>query len=189
MTGSPEINKVIRRVLSPVLREQGFSRVQTRHNWKWLNDCTWVLDIQAVGGYFSDVTGWPPMSIGVWLGILYGSVPADFSIRTDTAGNLLPKESDCHLRSHLSCTLDQTHYKRRLSIPGEQTRKDIWWIEPDGSNADDVVANVAQQFLTKGLPWFQRFSDLEAVRNLVEGLPWFEKSPNLEAALKSRTEA
>ena len=75
MVGSPEINKVIRQHISPVLKHHGFTLLQTRHNWGWHGPCTWVLDVRAVGNNFAAVTGWPPMSVGVWLGVFYDFVP------------------------------------------------------------------------------------------------------------------
>ncbi|SMQ80698.1 hypothetical protein SAMN05444673_3988 [Bacillus sp. OV166] len=33
MIGSPEVNKVIRKILSPTLKENGFNKVNTRNNW------------------------------------------------------------------------------------------------------------------------------------------------------------
>lgn len=39
MVGSFEINKVIRKILSPTLKENGFNKVNTRHNWSWNDYC------------------------------------------------------------------------------------------------------------------------------------------------------
>jgi hypothetical protein len=162
MIGSPEINKVLRRTLSPILKQHGFTQVKTRHNWGWHGPCTWVLHIRAVGAYFSDVTGWPPMSVGVGLGVFYDFVPSDYvgPVKLDSNGKPLAREEQCHQRLQLSRGLDQWQLTQRLGNPAEQTRTDLWWIERDGSNVEAVVQDIAQQFLAEGLPWFERMSDL-----------------------------
>ena len=129
MIGSPEINKVIRKILTPTLKGNGFNKVNTRHNWAWIDHCIWVLDITAVGKYFSDVTGWSPMSIHVELGIYYDFVPPEnCDIKTGTEGKLLPKAHQSQLRKELYCNIDQAIYTNHFDNPAEIDRKDIWWI-------------------------------------------------------------
>jgi hypothetical protein len=164
MIGSPEVNKILRRVLIPVLRQHGFTKTENRHNWGWHGPCTWVLDIRAVGGYFSGVTGWPPMSVGVWLGVFYDFIPEEIpdTVKRSSDDLPLPREYDCHLRSQVNCSLNQSKFTRSLSNPAERKRSDLWWIEPNGSNVEDVAEDIARQFLTEGLPWFERITDLNA---------------------------
>jgi hypothetical protein len=174
--GSPEINKVIRRTLSPALRATGFMHVQTRNNWAWYGDVIWVLNIRAVGYYFSRVTGWPPMSVCVWLGTFYTFFPVTFSIKRHSDGRLLPEEWICQMRSHLSCALDQTALKARLDTEPEKRRSDIWWIEPDGSNVKEVIENIRDVYLTDGTRWFQQMSDLNyAFRQIEQGRDCWDK--------------
>lgn len=132
MIGSPEINKTIRRILSPSLREAGFNKVNSRQNWAWIDHCIWVLEIRAVGKYFSDVTGWLPMSINVDLGIYYDFIPSrNCEIKIGTQDELLPKPFQCHLENQLNCHINQARYKNHLDNPAEKEREDIWWVEPD----------------------------------------------------------
>ncbi|ALS74117.1 hypothetical protein AUC31_02085 [Planococcus rifietoensis] len=161
MIGSSEINKMIRKKLTPVLKGSGFTKVNTRHNFSWLDDCIWVLDITAVGKYFSDVTGWPAMSIHVNLGIYYNFIPSiDDSIEVEENGKFSPKSHQCHLQLELLSTLDQDRYISSLSNAAEQKRKDLWWIEPDGSNLEEVIENVRQSFLTEGIDWLIKNTDI-----------------------------
>lgn len=161
--GSPEINKIIRKKLSPVLKESGFTKVNTRHNWAWIGNSIWVLDITAVGKYFSDVTGWPPMSIHVELGIYYDFIPAiDKYLKIDGQGKFLPKAHQCHLQYELFSNLDQSEYLSSLDNPVEQTRKDLWWIEPDGSNVEKVVEDIKQSFLNEGYDWLKENTKIES---------------------------
>jgi hypothetical protein len=163
--GSPEINKVIRRHFSPILRQNGFDQVQTRLNWGWDGPCTMVLIVRAVGGYFSDVTGWPSMSLNVQLGVWYDFIPSDHphGVKTTSNGRPLPQDYEYQERSHLNIGLDQRLYTQRLINPAEQVRTDLWWVQPDGSNVEEVVDDIAQQFLLEGLPWFQRMTDIPTV--------------------------
>jgi len=189
MIGSPEVNKVIRMIFSPVLRENGFSSFLTRNNWGWHEHSIWVLNINSVGNYFSQVTGWPPMSIVVNLGVYYDFIPEEFPehienrIKKNKVGRLIPKEYECHARASLLCTLDQSNLKKNLSNPAETKRRDIWWVKPDGSNVEEVVTNIKDSFLNgnvtsfgpynedislSGVEWFRKLSDLEYVFNAFE---------------------
>ncbi len=162
MIDSPEINKVIRKSLSPILKENGFNKVNTRNNWRWIDQCIWVLKVSAVGNYFSDVTGWSPMSIHVNLGIYYVFIPSEEDeIKKGINGELLPKEYQCHLREELNCKLDQSNYISHLDSPAERNRNDIWWVEPDGSNIDEVIKDIGKSFVEDGLNWYINNTDLE----------------------------
>ena len=166
MIGSSEINRVIRDVLSPVLRENGFSRVQARNAWGWHDECIWVLNLRAVGSYFSAVTGWPPMSVEVQLGVYCEFLPPTSGrIKQDIKGELLPTESQCHEHYGLSCWLDQEAYTGRLDNPAEQKRSDLWWIEPDGSNLLAVVEDFKKSFLGEGLSWLKRNGSRKAIED------------------------
>ena len=170
MISSPDMNKLLRRHLSPILRDSGFTKVSARKSWGWHGHCTWVLQIRAVGNYFSQVTGWPPMSVCVWTGIYYDFVPfrGHTPPKTDNKGRLIPDEVYCHMRSHLSCTLDQKVYTKALSNLPERSRKDIWWFESDGSNMTEAVKNIVQCFVSEGEQWFRRYTDLPATLAYIE---------------------
>lgn len=163
-TGSAEINKVLRKHLSPALREQGFQKVNTRHNWKFNQHSVWVIDVTAVGAYFSDVTGWPSMSVFVECGIYYPFLNnGDFDVKIDNNGESLPRAHHCYLRLSLDSTLDQSAYTQTLKNQAERSRKDLWWIEPDGSNVDDVVMNIRDVVLNQAIPWFEKYVDWSLV--------------------------
>jgi hypothetical protein len=162
MISSPDINKLLRKCLSPILRESGFTKITARNSWGWHGHCIWVLQIRAVGNYFSEVTGWPPMSVCVWTGVYYDFVPfpGHTPPKADDKGRLIPDEAYCHVRSHLSCTLNQESHTKSLSNPAERGRRDIWWFERDGSNVVEAVENIALCFSDEGTQWFKRYNDL-----------------------------
>jgi hypothetical protein len=163
MISSPDVNKLLRKYLSPIVRESGFTKVSARKSWGWHGHCIWVLQIRAVGNYFSEVTGWPPMSVCVWTGTYYDFIPftGHTPPKVDANGLLIPDEAYCHVRSHLSCTLDQGFYTKSLSNPAERERKDIWWFERDGSNMIETVENISLSFIDEGRHWFERCNDLQ----------------------------
>lgn len=169
MIGLPEIYKEIRGILSPVLKKNGFTKVITRNNWGRHNECIWVLDISAIGNYFSDITGWTPMSLTVTLGIYYEFIPTlDDGIKVGTKGELLPKYHQCHLWKELNCKLDQSKYKKHLENPAERERNDIWWVETDGSNIEEVLTDINKSFLDDGLPWIKKFTNLDVAFEEIE---------------------
>ena len=182
MIGSPEINKTIRKKLSPALKESGFTKVNTRHNWALVEECTWVVDITAVGKYFSDVTGWPSMSIHVNLGIYYNFIPTnDNNIKVEKNGTYFPKYHQCHLQHQLLSTLDQDMYMSTLSNAAERKRKDLWWIEPDGSNLEEVIENVKRSFSAEGIDWFMENTNIDQAFHNIE-----KESSSLEKYYKAK---
>jgi hypothetical protein len=168
--GSPEVNKVLRAELSPVLRVQGFQKVEARNAWAWRDHFIWVLVVRSVGSYFSQVTGWPPMSLTVSLGVFYDFIPSEKPIKVDSHGRLLPKEYECAslFRSVLLRTIDQSERTGKLSNPAERVRKDIWWVDPNGTNVGEVVPDIASSLIVQGIPWFERLSDLKTAFNEIE---------------------
>jgi hypothetical protein len=169
LIGSSEINKVIRKLLSPTLKENGFSKVNTRNNWGWHDHSIWVLNKATVGNYFSDVTGWSPMSIHVDIGIYYDFVPPEEGeIKVGSKSELLPKYHEGQLQKQLYCNLDQSKYIRRLNNRAEKERNDIWWVQPDGSNINEVISDIRESFLSDGLEWLRKYTDVEIAFNEIE---------------------
>jgi hypothetical protein len=72
---SAVVNTSLRTHVVPVLREAGFEKVDARNVWAWRDHAVWVFNIRAVGPRFSEVTGWPPSSLTVWLGVLFTFAP------------------------------------------------------------------------------------------------------------------
>lgn len=166
MSSSALLNKSLRRHVSAVLRDAGFQRIDARNGWRWA-DAVCVFNIRAVGGYFADVTGWPPSSVGVWLGVLYPSISTPTALK-QFGGRLLPAEHECQLRSHLECSLPQGALTSALKNPMERERRDLWWVDPDGANAEDVAADIALQLVVQGLPWFARGSNIATALSMVQ---------------------
>jgi hypothetical protein len=89
-------------------------------------------------------------------------------IKADTAGRLLPQEYECQIRSELHSTLNQKGLKHALTNKAERERTDVWWVEPDLSNTEEVAADIRDVFLSDGIPWFDHYSDLNAAYERVK---------------------
>jgi hypothetical protein len=77
------LNKPLRTLVVPILRDAGFQHVDARNGWRWHNDVIWVFNIRSVGSYFSDVTGWPPGSVCAWLGVFFTFSPRPGGMKVD----------------------------------------------------------------------------------------------------------
>jgi hypothetical protein len=162
------VNRSLRATVSPLLREIGFENVDARNGWRWLDKVIWVFNIRAVGNNFSEVTGWPPSSVGVSIGAYYTFMPSEHPIKFDDHGRHVPPENICQMRTHLVCGLQQQDRTSGLQNPAERRRSDLWWVDPDGSNAAIVATDIAHSLRSAGAPWFTRHSDLSATLAEVE---------------------
>lgn len=155
MIGSSEVNRSIRAVLSPALRVAGFQKVRTRHNWRYLSDTVWALHIKAVGAYFSSVTGFPPMSLVAELGLYYLAFPGYPNVPSpiDVDGLPIPPITHCHTRLSLELQSSQDHLRPATMLPAERRRPDVWWLEPNGSNLDEAIADIRDSVLVFGIPF------------------------------------
>lgn len=168
VTTSQLVNRSLRRYVAPILRDAGFQEVGARNGWRWRDKVILVFNIRAVGNYFAQVTGWPPGSVGAWLGCYYTFMPHQHSIKCNKQGQVQPAEYECHMRSHLDCGRDQAHLVQSLRNPAEGRRKDLWWVDPDARDAEEVAKDIANSLYKGGFPWFSCVSNLESALEKVE---------------------
>lgn len=156
MISSSTVDKEIRQVVSPLLREHGFTVVRTRNNWRHMEDRIWVFAIRAIGktglqNYF------PEQSLHCEIEIFFHGFPEHPrpALRThpkvDKDNRLVPKISECHWRGSLTINNDQSKLRKNIRQKLERTRKDLWWVSEDGSNQEETVADIASSFVRKGL--------------------------------------
>ncbi len=161
------VDKALRRSVSPVLREAGFDIVRARRAWAWKADCIWVYIVRAVGSYFSDVTGWPPASLCVELGVHYPFMPPTSEIRRNRKSDrLMPAEYQCDLRLPLERRLAQVEVAR-LRNEADRKRRDLWWVGLDGAHAEAVAADIGAVVASDGVNWLLRASDLQEALRIV----------------------
>jgi len=145
--------------------------MDARNAWLWQRDFIWVFNVRAVGAYFSGVTGWPPGSVGVWLGVFFAFAPRPNGLKIDDKGRLRPPEHVCHMRSHLVRRLDQAALMNTLQNHAERRRTDIWWVDPGGENAELVADDITTSLVSEGLPWYSQASNPEVALSMVEAEP------------------
>jgi hypothetical protein len=162
------LNKLLNQMVMPILRDAGFECIDARNALSWRKECILVFEIRAVGSYIADVTGWPPGSVNVWMGAYYTFAPRrPGDIKRDARKRLRPTGPECHLHVPLNRIAVKPRRPGALNAP-ERRRRDIWWVERDGSNANDVAADIAAALCKQGLRWFADASDLKSAYRLVE---------------------
>ena len=153
------VNRELRAAVRPVLRSHGFSMFTERTAWRYMPGRIDVVNFQSFNEYLASAVGVTTYSFGLNLGQYLRCVPPDdFGIKL-RKGQLAPQEWDCHLR---------IHPQRRIDQP-ELGRRDIWFIDPDGSYLETAVRDVRTVILDIGLAWFDQYADdHELLRRLLE---------------------
>ena len=157
-----DLDKNIRGIIFPSLKTNGFQKMKGKTAWGWHDECIWVFNIKAVGYSHSMVTNWPSASLTVNLGIYYTYLPHKSECKKDENGLLCPKEYQCNRRAELTCSYDQLKYTEHVKCnSSEKKRRDIWWVQPDGSNIIEVVNDINIRYLDYAVKWFMEKSDKE----------------------------
>lgn len=166
MVDTSEINKVIRKILFPTLKDNGFSKVNLRKSWGYHDQCIWAFHLQTGSDYSSQLKG-----ISALLGIYYDFIPESLLPKIDKDEKLIPEEWRCHVRNVLCvANLDQSRFRKLLHYPSKANQETAWWIEPDGSNLAESIEDIKLAFLTQGLQWFDNFSNLEYAFQCIDRL-------------------
>lgn len=159
---SNDMDKMIRKIVYPALKENGFNKTKGRTAWGWHDDCIWVFNIRSVGRCHSIITNWPSESVTVNLGIYYTYLPHINEVKKDETGILYPKEFECNRRAQLTCSYDQLKYTEHVECnSSEKRRRDIWWVQPDGSNISEVINDINHRYLEYAVKWFWEKSNKE----------------------------
>lgn len=170
--GTAEVNKALKKHLFPEIRQLGFTKFKGKKCYKYNESSVFVVSVEAVGKHFSDVTGFTPSSFMCTLGVYFPFVinkydPEGEGIEYDKDG--LPVGISLHQLLRLE-NFDFSKQKCRRSIenPANTTRKDVWWVEHDGSNAEDMVLDLVAAFQATAPEWFVTYEDLETAFHEIE---------------------
>lgn len=90
-------------------------------------------------------------------GIYFRCIPFDYPPPKGRDPSVEPQEYECHFRHVLSKRIEQEVMPRR----------DIWFVEPDGYNLHEVLADARTSLEQEGSPWFARFASLSDVFHLL----------------------
>jgi hypothetical protein len=171
---SKDVDAVLREVLWPALKAQGFSRRTGRTAWRDQGDAVGVVNVQSFNSYLADGLGATTFSFGVNLGVFFPAIADRSPIGAFVKDRSRPREVECQARLHLTKGFAQPPRPARSGLrpwgpkaPPDRwrDRPDVWLVLPDGSNVREAVADAAERVLADGLPWLDRLSDpREAVR-------------------------
>lgn len=145
------VNKEIRKYIWSILRQEGFSKFSPRSAWRCRNNRYEVINFQSFNSYLAEGLGCTTYSFSINLGIYLSYIP--YPNLTNHKNRHCPQEYECHLRKRLVRTLIQKQF----------SRNDIWFIDPSGSNLNEVIQDALDVILTDGLPWFEEFSNDQIV--------------------------
>lgn len=147
------VNREIRREVWPVLREKGFDALSARTAWRHMEDRVWVVNFQSFNSYFSLVDGCTTFSFALNLGIYFHALGEGDKAEVEAK----PKDYQCHFRGKLFKAITQKNYGR----------KDIWYVDPEGLNLLEVLDDARRVLLCDGMGWFDGFSDLSHVLEIL----------------------
>jgi hypothetical protein len=163
---STDINRLIRHLVWARLRDVGFDRRTARTAWRRWSEGVDVVNFQSFNSYLAGGVGCTTFSFAVNLGTTLDYVPGSV-----TGEASRPKEWQCPLRLHLRKRLSQPIFRpyagvRDLigaSAEDAVDRSDVWYVNADGSNIEENVADAAAVLESEGLPWFALARDPSAL--------------------------
>jgi len=147
------VNREIKREVWPLLREQGFKEFSSKTAWRYAPEQIHVVQFSSCNSYIAEGVGCTTFSFGVALGAYIRVVPRTYQIVAGKDPTVRPQNYHCHFRHFLKKRIEQA------ALP----RKDVWYVEPDGCNVLDVLADAREVLKSEGLPWFDQFNSLERV--------------------------
>jgi hypothetical protein len=158
---SKEVNKMIRREIWPSLKERGFWKFTSRSAWRHSAHQIDVVNFQSFNSYLAERISSTTYSFGLNLGCFITVIPSvtgteRFKNEKDC---LLPPEYACHFRKQL---------RKKIRQP-ELTRDDVWYIDPEGKYLVPAIQEARSLVLEEGLSWFQEFTSLDYVYELLCG--------------------
>jgi len=151
---SKTVNAAIAQTIWPILKDAGFNAFRARSAWRKRDQTVEVVNFQSFNASLAERLGCTTLSFSINLGVYYLCVhktpwvnrwPPVYPTPPDE-----PEESACHARRQLTKELKQKQFPRA----------DIWYLDLDGANLSEVIADARQTIQTIGLPSLAQFSDL-----------------------------
>ena len=147
------VNREIRSIVHPALRASGFSAFSPRTTWRHRPDRIDIVNFQSFNSYLASSVGCTTYSFALNLSVYLLDIPDHGKPLKMKEGLPLPDEWLGHLRLHPHRTLEQH----------ELARRDIWFIDPEGTYTRAAVEDARDVIVEKGIPWFERWTDDGAV--------------------------
>jgi tetratricopeptide (TPR) repeat protein len=157
LISSKEVNKQLNSSIKPILKEQGFQAFTARTFWRYADFKIDILNFQSFNSYHADLMGSTTFSFCVNLSVFITCVRRNEFIKTK--GDLLiPHEADGHFRKRLEKSLNQENFPN----------KQLWYLDEDGNNLEEVISNAREQIVLHGLTWFEEFKSLQYIFNYLK---------------------
>lgn len=148
------VSRVIRKITWPIVREQGFGDLSSRTARRDCDDRIEIINFQSFNSHLARGLGCTTFSFALNLGIFFRRIPRPRPIKLEaTSKPFRPEEYHCHFRRKLTKTPNIDALKRL----------DIWSVEPDGSNVEDLILDATFKIQNDALPWFERYRNLDIV--------------------------
>jgi hypothetical protein len=158
LVDSSVVNREIKSVIRPLLKDAGFTEFTARTGWRYAGEKIDVANFQSFNSYLANAVGCTTYSFCVRLGCSFDAIPRSERVKRKD-GFFRPEEYECHFRRPLQKAIRQPNLKRT----------DVWYVDPSGQNLKDVIEDAKKAIPENGLPWFNRFADLnEVLRTLQE---------------------
>ncbi len=158
---STAVNRRIRALVWPILRDHGFEAFTARSAWRQHDAGIGVVNFQSFNRYHADVIGCSTYSFAVNLGVFVAGVPSDHPLPT-RGGMPCPEEYACHIRRRL-----------HSSLPTLPSYPDVWLMGEDDAESEATVQAATLVLVETALPWFEAFRDRRAVLEMLRD----ERSP------------
>ena len=149
------VNKEIKRVIHPLLKNAGFSIFTSRSAWRYTEHRIDIVNFQSYNSYNASVMECTSYSFVVNIGVYPLAVPYDLGEdrMKQRNGFLLPEEYQCPFRIAL---------KRNIKQP-ESKYDELWYIDPEGRYISEAVDDASKAIVRDGFPWFDRLRDTEEI--------------------------
>jgi hypothetical protein len=145
------VNREIRKVVRPLLTSSGFTAFTPRTAWRYWPGRIDILNFQSFNAYLAASIGCTTYSFTINLSVyLTGMGNAGDPER--------PEEFLGHLRFRPERSVDQP----------ELLRRDIWYVDPEGTWLDAMVTDAHDVIARSGVPWFDRWREDPAVLEVLK---------------------
>jgi len=134
-----------------------FSKFSPKTAWRYTPEQIHVVNFQSFSSYLANGVGCTTFSFALNLGIFFRAIPAYYPATKGPDPSIKPQEYHCHFRHRLLKGFEQRVLPRR----------DTWYVDPDGSNLLECLADARTAIEREGLRWFDRFRSLEYVLELL----------------------
>ena len=157
------VGKALAETLDAILVDHGFLALKGGYARRYGRSRIDVIQVENFNRASHLKWGTTPYSFALPVGFFLTFAPSFYSplVPQDELGNLLPGTTICHVRGSPKKHLLQ----RECDIPN------IWYVDPDGRSFDDVLRDVRNVLEKDVIPWFDRFSDLRALLQMLREDP------------------